>query len=50
MVTENELNKLRVLQDVLSRKIRLEQAIVEIPKQLVNLEEAYNRPRKSFLY
>jgi len=49
MVTENELNKLRVLQDILSRKIRLEQAIVEIPKQLVNLEEAYNRTRKSFI-
>ncbi|MCL2190452.1 MAG: C4-type zinc ribbon domain-containing protein [Treponema sp.] len=49
MVTENELNKLRVLQDILSRKIRLEQAILEIPKQLVNLEEAYNRTRKSFI-
>jgi len=49
MVTENELNKLRVLQDILSRKIRLEQTILEIPKQLVNLEEAYNRTRKSFI-
>ena len=49
MVTENELNKLRVLQDILSRKILLEQAILEIPKQLVNQEEAYNRTRKSFI-
>ena len=49
MVTENELNKLQVLQEILSRKIRLEEAILEIPKQLVNLEEAYNRTRKSFI-
>jgi len=49
MVTENELNKLRVLQDILSQKIRLEHAILEIPKQLVNLEEAYNRTRKAFV-
>jgi len=49
MVTENELNKLRELQETLSGKIRLEQAILEIPKQLVNLEEAYNRTRKAFV-
>jgi predicted nucleic acid-binding Zn-ribbon protein len=49
MVTENELNKLRVLQDILSSKIRLEEAILEIPKQLVNMEEAYNRTRKAFI-
>jgi len=49
MVTENELNKLRDLQDILSRKIRLEQTILEIPKQLVNLEEAYNRTRQTFI-
>jgi predicted nucleic acid-binding Zn-ribbon protein len=49
MVTENDLNKLRELQETLSRKIQLEQAILEIPKQLVNLEEAYNRTRKSFI-
>jgi len=49
MVTENELDKLRVLQDILSRKIKLEQAILEIPKQLVYQEEAYNKTRKSFI-
>lgn len=49
MVTENDLNKLRELQDTLSRKIQLEHAILEIPKQLVNLEEAYNRTRKTFI-
>jgi len=49
MVTENDLNKLRDLQEILSRKIKLEQAILEIPKFLVNLEEAYNRTRKAFI-
>jgi predicted nucleic acid-binding Zn-ribbon protein len=49
MVTDNELNKLRSLQDILSEKIQLEQEILEIPKQLGNLEEAYNRTRKLFI-
>ncbi|MDR0290764.1 MAG: C4-type zinc ribbon domain-containing protein [Treponema sp.] len=49
MVTENELDKLRTLQDILTEKIHLEHDIQEIPKQLVALEEAYNRTRKTFI-
>ena len=49
MVTENDLNKLRTLQDILSEKIRLENDRLEIPKQLGDLEEAYNRTRKEFI-
>jgi predicted nucleic acid-binding Zn-ribbon protein len=49
MVTANELDKLRTLQDILTEKIRLEHEIQEIPKQLGALEEAYNRTRKSFI-
>ena len=37
MVTENDLNRLRSLQDILSDKIRLEQERQEIPKQLGDL-------------
>jgi predicted nucleic acid-binding Zn-ribbon protein len=48
-VTENELDKLRTLQDILTEKIHLEHEIQEIPKQLVSLEEAYNRTRKTFI-
>jgi len=49
MVTANELDKLRTLQDILTEKIRLEHEIQEIPKQLGALEEAYNRMRKLFI-
>jgi predicted nucleic acid-binding Zn-ribbon protein len=49
MITENELNKLRTLQDILTEKIQLEHEIQEIPKQLGALEEAYNRTRKTFI-
>ena len=49
MVTENDLDKLRTLQDILSEKIRLEHEIQEIPKQLGALEEAYSRTRKSYI-
>ena len=49
MITENDLNKLRDLQQILSEKIKLEHEIRDIPKQLGALEEAYNRIRKSFL-
>ncbi|MCL2044077.1 MAG: C4-type zinc ribbon domain-containing protein [Treponema sp.] len=49
MVTENDLDKLRNLQDILSEKIRLEQEIVEIPKQLGALEEAHSRTRKAYI-
>jgi len=48
-VNKKDLDRLRELQKILSRKIQLEQAILEIPKQLVNLEEAHNRTRKSFI-
>jgi Zn-ribbon protein, possibly nucleic acid-binding len=49
MVTVNELDKLRDLQDILTEKIHLEHEIQEIPKQLGALEEAYNRTRKLFI-
>jgi predicted nucleic acid-binding Zn-ribbon protein len=49
MVTENELDKLRTLQNILTEKIQLEHQIQEIPKQLVALEESYNRTRKKFI-
>ena len=49
MVTENELNKLRTLQDILTEKIQLEHEIQEIPKQLGALEEAHNRTKKAFI-
>jgi predicted nucleic acid-binding Zn-ribbon protein len=48
-VTENELDKLRNLQEILTEKIHLEHEIQEIPKQLVQLEEAYNRTRKTYI-
>ena len=49
MVTVNELDKLRTLQDILTEKIHLEHEVQEIPKQLGALEEAYNRTRKLFI-
>ena len=48
-VTENDLDKLRNLQEILTEKIHLEHEIQEIPKQLVQLEEAYNRKRKTYI-
>jgi predicted nucleic acid-binding Zn-ribbon protein len=49
MVTENELNKLRDLQNILSEKIRLEHDIQEIPKLLGTQEELLNRLKKTFI-
>jgi predicted nucleic acid-binding Zn-ribbon protein len=49
MVTDNDLDKLRTLQDILTEKIHLEHEIQEIPKQLGVLEEAHNRTRKAFI-
>ena len=49
MITENDLDKLRTLQDILSDKIKLEHEIQDIPKQMGALEEAYNRTRKEFI-
>jgi len=49
MATDNDFDKLRMLQDILSQKIKLEYEIQEIPKQLGNLEEAHKRTRKAFI-
>jgi len=49
MITDNDLDKLRTLQDVLSEKIALEHDIQEIPKQLGALEEAHSRTRKAYI-
>jgi len=49
MITENDLDKLRTLQDILTRKHLLEHEIQEIPKQLGSLEEAHNRTKKGFI-
>ena len=49
MASENNLDKLRDLQDILSEKIKLEQDIQEIPKLLVAQEEMLTRLKKSFI-
>jgi predicted nucleic acid-binding Zn-ribbon protein len=49
MVTENDLNKLRELQDILSEKISLEHDIQEKPKLLGAQEEMLNRLKKTFI-
>jgi predicted nucleic acid-binding Zn-ribbon protein len=49
MVTENDLDKLRSLQDILSEKIKLEHEIQEIPKMLSTQEEALTRTKKKFI-
>ncbi|MCL1837476.1 MAG: nucleic acid-binding protein, partial [Treponema sp.] len=49
MISENDLDKLRTLQDILSEKIILEHEIQEIPKQLGALEEAHSRTRKAYI-
>ncbi|MCL1992086.1 MAG: C4-type zinc ribbon domain-containing protein [Spirochaetes bacterium] len=49
MVTENDLNKLRALQDVISEKIRLESGIQEIPKQLLKEEDTLTKLKKDFI-
>jgi predicted nucleic acid-binding Zn-ribbon protein len=49
MVTENELDKLRNLQDILSKKITLEHDIQEIPKILGTQEELLTRLKKTFI-
>jgi predicted nucleic acid-binding Zn-ribbon protein len=48
MVTENDLDKLRRLQDILSEKIALEHDIQEIPKMLGTQEELLERLKKTF--
>ncbi|MCL1960175.1 MAG: C4-type zinc ribbon domain-containing protein [Spirochaetes bacterium] len=49
MVTENDLDKLRSLQEIIYEKIGLEKNIQEIPKLLGKQEEALNKMKKSFI-
>jgi predicted nucleic acid-binding Zn-ribbon protein len=49
MVMEDVFEKLRTLQDILSKKITLEQDIQEIPKILTTQEEMLARLKKSFI-
>lgn len=49
MVTENELDKLRSLQEIIYEKIGLEKTIQELPKNLVTQEETLNRIKKTFI-
>jgi len=49
MVTENDLDKLRTLQDIISEKITLERSIQEIPKLLGTQEELLTRLKKTFI-
>jgi predicted nucleic acid-binding Zn-ribbon protein len=49
MAMDEVFEKLRKLQDILSRKISLEQNIQEIPKILITQEELLARLKKSFI-
>jgi len=49
MVTDNELEKLRSLQEIIYEKIGLEKIIQELPKALNSQEEALNRIKKTFI-
>ena len=49
MVTENDLDKLRSLQDIICEKIGLEKSIQEIPKLLGTQEELLTRLKKTFV-
>ncbi|MDR2606895.1 MAG: C4-type zinc ribbon domain-containing protein [Treponema sp.] len=49
MVMEDVFEKLRTLQDILSKKIALEQEIQEIPKILTTQEEMLARLKKTFI-
>jgi len=49
MVTENDLDKLRSLQEIVYEKIELEKNIQEIPKLLGTQEELLNRLKKTFI-
>jgi predicted nucleic acid-binding Zn-ribbon protein len=49
MVTENELDKLRSLQDIICEKLGLEKSIQEIPKLLGTQEELLTRLKKTFI-
>jgi len=49
MVTENDLEKLRTLQEIIYEKLGLEKSIQEIPKLLGTQEELLNRLKKTFI-
>jgi hypothetical protein len=49
MVTDNDLDKLRSLQEIIYEKIGLEKSILEIPKLLGTQEELLNRLKKTFI-
>ena len=49
MVTENDLEKLRTLQEIIYEKLGLEKNIQEIPKLLGTQEEILNRLKKNFI-
>jgi predicted nucleic acid-binding Zn-ribbon protein len=49
MITDNVFEKLRTLQDILSEKINLENAIQEIPKLLVTQDELLSRMKKTYV-
>ncbi|MDR0504057.1 MAG: C4-type zinc ribbon domain-containing protein [Treponema sp.] len=49
MVTENDLNKLRTLQEIIFEKIGLEKNVQEIPKLLGTQEELLTRLKKTFI-
>jgi len=49
MVTENDLDRLRSLQEIIYEKIGLEKSIQEIPKLLGTQEELLNRLKKTFI-
>jgi len=49
MVTENDLDKLRSLQEIIYEKIGLEKNIQELPKLLGTQEELLNRLKKTFI-
>jgi len=49
MVTENDLEKLRTLQEIIYEKHGLEKNIQEIPKLLGTQEEILNRLKKNFI-
>lgn len=49
MVTDNDLDKLRSLQEIIYEKIGLEKSIHEIPKLLSTQEELLNRLKKTFI-
>jgi predicted nucleic acid-binding Zn-ribbon protein len=49
MAMDEVFEKMRTLQDILSEKINLEKSIEEIPKLLVNQEEALARSKKFYI-